>query len=225
MFPWWAEYKQHGAGTILGSCASSRKSACAMPRSQQQFAVLEFAKVYKKEHQPRSQQFFAVLESVGNYHEYQARKEPRSQQFFAVLECVKVYKKEHLPRSQQLYAVLEPVGNYHEYQARKEPRSQQQFAVLEFADNHDFPVVKNAALIKHFGLDIVGLMKHFGLNIKEATEGAELEHVDNEDDEWTKVNQLYTPSELDGMCVLAVNLHSVGLAGHALSPDGSTTSI
>merc|ERR1712086_1234780 len=141
-------------------------------------------KVYKKERLPRSQQHYAVLKSVGNYHKYQARKEPRSQQLFAVLECVKVYKKEHLPRSQQLYAVLESVGNYHEYQARKEPRSQQQFAVLEFADNHDFPVVKNAALIKHFGLDI-------------------------EDDEWTKVNPLYIPSESDGMCVLAVNLHSV----------------
>merc|ERR1719272_2882458 len=119
MSQWWAEYRQFGTETILDSCESSRKSACAMPRSQQQFAILE---------------------------------------------CVKVYKKERLPRSQQLYAVLESVGNYHEYQARKEPRSQQQFAVLDFADNHDYPVVKNAALVKHFGLDIVGLMKHFGLN-------------------------------------------------------------
>jgi len=82
------------------------------------------------------------------------------------------------------------VGNYHEYQARKEPRSQQQFAVLEFADTHDCQVVKDAAPIKHFGLDIVGLMKHFGLNINEATLRAELEHVDGDDDEWMKVNQL-----------------------------------
>jgi len=161
-----------------------------MPRSQQQFAVLEF--VDKCEYQE------APLEYM-----------PRSQQLFAVLEFVKIYVKEHLPRSQQLFAVLESVGNYHEYQARKEPRSQQQFAVLEFADTHDYQVVKDAALIKHFGLDIVGLMKHFGLNMKEATQGAELEHVDNEDDEWTTVNQLYIPSESDGMCVLAVNLHSV----------------
>merc|ERR1712195_300520 len=112
------------------------------------------------------------------YQETPTEYMPRSQELFAVLEFVKIYVKEHLPRSQQLFAVLESVGNYHEYQARKEPRSQQQFAVLEFADNHDYPVVKNAALIKHFGLDIVGLMKHFGLNIKEATEGAELAHVD-----------------------------------------------
>jgi len=176
---------------------------------------------------PRSQQQFAVLEFVDKCEYQEAPKEcmPRCQQLFAVLEFVKVYKKEHLPRSQQFFAVLESVGNYHEYQARKEPRSQQQFAVLEFSDNHDHPAVKNAALIKHFGLDIAGLMKHFGLNIKEATQGAKLEHVDNEDDEWTTVNQLYIPSESDGMCVLAVNLHSVGLAGHALSPDGSTTSI
>jgi len=190
MSQWWAEYRQYGTETILDSCESSRKSACAMPRSQQQFAILECVKVYKKERLPRSQQHYAVLKSVGNYHEYQARKEPRSQQLFAVLEFVKIYVKEHLPRSQQLFAVLESVGNYHEYQARKEPRSQQQFAVLEFADTHDYQVVKDAALIKHFGLDIVGLMKHFGLNINEATLGAELEHVDGDDDEWMKVNQL-----------------------------------
>jgi len=228
MSPWWAEYKQRGTQTFLGSCETSRKSACAMPRSQQQFAVLEFVDKYERQetptdHMPRSQELFAVLEFVENYNKYMYQEtpdeHPRSQQFFAVLGFVGNYYEYQVrkePRSQQLFAVLESVGNHYEYQARKEPRSQQQFAVLELAENHDYQVVKNAGPIKHFGLDIAGLMKHFGLNIKEGTQSAELEHVDSDDDEWTKVNQLYIPSEHDGMCVLAVNIHSGGLAAHVL---------
>jgi len=240
MSPWWAEYKQHGTEAILGSCEASRKSTSSQsrPRSQQQFAVLESVRNYKKEHQPRSQQQFAVLEFVDN-HYYQVKEHmPRSQQLFAVLEYVRNIKKEHKPRSQQQFAVLEYVDN-HNYQVKMhfprspqlfavlvlvriykkehQPRSQQQYAVLEFADKHDYQIAENASLIEHFGLDMAGLMKHFGSNSKEANPDAELD-----DEEWTKVDELYIPSERDGMCVLAANPDSVG---NALTSDESTASI
>jgi len=185
-----------------------------LPRNQQEFAVLQF--VYTHEYRPsdylpRNQQEFAVLAFVYTHKYRSSEYLPRKQQHFAVLEFVYTHEyrsSEYPPRKQDHFAVLEFVYT-HEYRSSEyPPRNQQQFAVLEFVTKQEHEV-ENADVVDDDDWDIQG-----------QTQDTKGEDVSDDDDEWLQVEDLYTPSAQEGMCVLTSNPDSVGVAGRAFTPDG-----
>jgi len=207
MSPWWVQYKQGWKDRIpppLRIAEPSLKSELAI-WAQKVVAAKARLRLYGVE--------FAVMKFVYK-RGYRVKQDlPRSQQEFAVLEFVYKHKyrvKEYLPRNQQQFAVLEFVYK-HEYRVKEYlPRNQQQFAVLEFVTKQEYKV-ENVDLVDDVDWDIQGPTQD--------TKGQQFDGEDD-DDEWLKVDELYTPSVLEGICVLTANPDSVGVAGRALTPDG-----
>lgn len=113
------------------------------------------------------------------------------------------------------------------------PRSQQEFAVLELVGKDEHPVKGNmkdhlSHNLEHFTVwEFVTTHEHKVEHVDLVEDGDWAIHgptqdteQDSDEDEWLHIDELYTPSVLEDMCVLTANPDSVGMAGHALTPDG-----
>lgn len=221
-----------------------------VPRSQQQFAVLQFTIRTHQKIQPS----LPCLATPGLIQENQKRAQGEATDLVA--------KIENIPRSQQHFAVLQltiqteykppaplpcltsprltqqnqkiPKGETDALVAKIEqvPQRQQHFSVLQSSEKTEYKVLNNLPRLTSPGL-IQENQRVFNAGKKCENHKVEVAQEDDIDDEWSlaedmqdvecqpdqeddweKVDELYTPSMSEGMCVIVENCST------ALTADG-----